>query len=124
MDADMNEKDVRPVQARSDTSRTNTDNALPKMGTGAVCVQWTRCGRASCRCTRGALHGPYHYLFWREGGRLRKRYIPALQVPAVAAACADRRRREANRCDAVRTAQTLWRALRALVREVEGDARG
>ena len=46
---------------------------LPKKG--AVCAQWKRCGRPSCRCVRGQLHGPYHCLFWREGGRLRKRYI-------------------------------------------------
>ena len=31
-----------------------------------------RCGRANCtRCP----HGPYWYAYWREGGRLRSRYI-------------------------------------------------
>jgi hypothetical protein len=31
-----------------------------------------RCGREGCsRCP----HGPYWYAYWREGGRLRSRYI-------------------------------------------------
>jgi hypothetical protein len=31
-----------------------------------------RCGRSNCtRCP----HGPYWYAYWREGGRLRSRYI-------------------------------------------------
>jgi hypothetical protein len=31
-----------------------------------------RCGRRGCtRCP----HGPYWYAYWREGGRLRSRYI-------------------------------------------------
>ena len=31
-----------------------------------------KCGRANCtRCP----HGPYWYAYWREGGRLRSRYI-------------------------------------------------
>jgi hypothetical protein len=31
-----------------------------------------RCGRPNCgRCP----HGPYWYAYWREGGRLRSRYI-------------------------------------------------
>ncbi len=31
-----------------------------------------RCGRETCsRCP----HGPYWYAYWREGGRLRSRYI-------------------------------------------------
>jgi hypothetical protein len=34
--------------------------------------EMVRCGRASCtRCP----HGPYWYAYWREGGRLRSRYI-------------------------------------------------
>jgi hypothetical protein len=34
--------------------------------------EMVRCGRATCgRCP----HGPYWYAYWREGGRLRSRYI-------------------------------------------------
>jgi hypothetical protein len=31
-----------------------------------------RCGREGCA---GCPHGPYWYAYWREGGRLRSRYI-------------------------------------------------
>ena len=38
-----------------------------------------RCGRTTCtRCP----HGPYWYAYWREGGRLRSRYI-GKHLPAV-----------------------------------------
>jgi len=41
-----------------------------------------RCGRANCtRCP----HGPYWYAYWREGGRLRSRYI-GKQLPEGAEA--------------------------------------
>ncbi|HYU58064.1 MAG TPA: hypothetical protein VEO00_08440 [Actinomycetota bacterium] len=40
-----------------------------------------RCGRRGCtRCP----HGPYWYAYWREGGRLRSRYI-GKHLPAGAA---------------------------------------
>lgn len=41
-----------------------------------------RCGRE--RCTR-CPHGPYWYAYWREGGRLRSRYI-GKQLPDDVAA--------------------------------------
>jgi hypothetical protein len=63
---------------------------LPKRG--ALCAQWKRCGRPACRCVGGQFHGPYHYLFWREDGRLRKRYVRQADVDAVRASTAEWRR--------------------------------
>jgi hypothetical protein len=37
-----------------------------------------RCGREGCG---GCPHGPYWYAYWREGGRLRSRYI-GKELPA------------------------------------------
>ena len=74
---------------------TRQPNSLPK--TGVVCRQWARCGRPTCRCARGELHGPYDYLFWREGGRLRKRYVRQADAEAARAACRERQRREEAR---------------------------
>ncbi|MFA5891197.1 MAG: hypothetical protein WDA27_09655 [Actinomycetota bacterium] len=35
-------------------------------------LEHVRCGKRGCtRCP----HGPYWYAYWREGGRLRSRYI-------------------------------------------------
>lgn len=44
----------------------------------AVTRRWerVRCGRAGCRCEKAeGRHGPYLYEYWREGGRVRKRYV-------------------------------------------------
>ena len=36
---------------------------------------WRTCGKPTCRCTRGQLHGPYLVRrFWRDG-KQQKRYI-------------------------------------------------
>lgn len=99
------------------SSATETVEALPK--TPAVCAQWVRCGKPGCRCARGEPHGPYYYLFWREGGRLRKRYVRAADAVAVAAACAARRDRERRWRRLVRANRQTWRALAAEVRAVE-----
>jgi len=85
---------------------------------GTVHVQRRLCGRPTCRCRRAHPHVG-HYLFWREGGRLRKRYVKASQVAAVRAACDERRLRERVGRAVVQSAREKWRALRALVREVE-----
>lgn len=41
----------------------------------AICQQYRKCGKASCKCNTGALHGPYFYYFYREDGKLKKSYI-------------------------------------------------
>jgi hypothetical protein len=37
--------------------------------------EYTRCGKATCRCTTGQGHGPYWFAYWSEAGRTRKEYI-------------------------------------------------
>ena len=38
--------------------------------------QFVRCGKEGCkRCAAGPGHGPYWYAVWRDGGRVRSRYI-------------------------------------------------
>ncbi len=71
-------------------SDTKTGGTSPKKG--ALCPQWVRCGKTACRCAHGELHGPYQYLFWREGGRRRKRYVRLADVADVQAALAEWRR--------------------------------
>jgi hypothetical protein len=102
-------------------AETKQRRALPKTGVGAVCSQWVRCGKPNCRCVTGALHGPYHYLFWRERGRLRKRYVPAGQAEALRRACKKRRQAERKARALLRQSREAWRELLALLREVERD---
>lgn len=88
---------------------------LPKTLPGVVCQQWVKCGRPDCRCARGSPHGPYFYRFYREGGRLRKRYVRAADVGRVREQCEARRQARqvlADWCE-------VWRRLAAQVREVE-----
>jgi hypothetical protein len=95
--------------------QTESRKTLPKTLAGVVRPQWVRCGRPSCRCARGQLHGPYHYRFWREGGRLRKAYVRPADLEQVRARCEARRQ-------ARRDHQAAWesfRELRTAVREME-----
>lgn len=34
-------------------------------------IRWVDCGKARCR----VMHGPYRYLCWREGRKLREKYM-------------------------------------------------
>ncbi len=49
---------------------------------GSLVEQMRRCGRASCRCATGDLHGPYAYFAQRRGGR-GMRYVPEALVSTV-----------------------------------------
>lgn len=47
-----------------------------------------RCGKPSCKCARGELHGPYFYRFVWEGGKQRKCYVRKEELQQIRAACA------------------------------------
>lgn len=79
-EAAVKKKDV----TASRRSRAPNDSAetLPKIK-GAVCAQW--------RVYKGKRLGPYYFLYWREGGKLRKRYVRPADLAATVAACAAHR---------------------------------
>jgi hypothetical protein len=53
---------------------TTAPLALPQ--TASYRPEYVRCGKAACtRCRTGAGHGPYWYAYWRQDGRLHKRYL-------------------------------------------------
>ena len=100
-------------------------SSLPKAASACWCrPQFVACGSPGCCCARGALHGPYCYLFWREQGRLRKRYVKPSEAPAVqaagAAAVAQRRQQQ----QAVRQWRQTWRALAAELQRIEHGCDG
>lgn len=100
----------------ADTLNTKGEETLPK--TGSFHRQWVRCGKPACRCLTGALHGPYHYLFWRDGGRLRKRYLRKNNVASVRTAHAMGRQNAQQGRERLRAAWETWRAAQTLLREV------
>lgn len=54
---------------------------LPKTVQASLQLQWKRCGKEGCRCSRGALHGPYFAIYWRMEGCQKKRYVRLEQLP-------------------------------------------
>ena len=66
---------------------------MPPEGTHTTYqLQYRRCGKPACRtCREGKGHGPYWYGYFREGGKLRSRYVgksrpDGLPPPAAAEA--------------------------------------
>jgi len=63
-----------PVAAPEVGTTTPTPHALPK--TASYRHESVRCGKVACsHCRAGAGHGPYWYAYWRQDGRLHKRYL-------------------------------------------------
>ena len=42
-------------------------------------TQYSRCGKPNCTCTTGKGHGPYQFVYWRENGKRRKKYLGKAQ---------------------------------------------
>ena len=106
---------------------------------GSLQARWTKCGKATCRCTGGEPHGPYYMYVVRLEGETVRRYIRLGVLPRMAAAVARRRRiqpsgramgrrlRDVRRLgDLVERAGALLRegdtdGLKALMAQVEED---
>ena len=103
--------------------KNKIENLLPKIVTqgGTVHKQFVRCGKLSCKCARGELHGAYHYYFVRVDGRLKKRYLKADEVEAIHAVCKARREDEKATRRQVRQAQLSVREIIARLRELQRD---
>lgn len=106
-------------ESRDKTVEKESAEMLPKMLPGMVYEQWRTCGKARCKCTRGELHGPYFYRFWREEGRLKKQYVPQAALQMVVAACNARRLSEMQRRHEQTRAHKKWQRLRNQLREME-----
>ncbi len=90
---------------------------LPKMLGGTVHQQFKKCGKATCKCARGELHGPYFYHYFRDGAVLSKRYLKASEVEEVRAACLARQKNEQQRRASDRVFWQKFRAFRTEMRE-------
>ena len=79
---------------RSSAPSAEPVHPVPKIAplAGVLRAERVRCGKPACRCARGALHGPYLYHRWREGGRQRRRYVKPDEAERVRAALAAWRR--------------------------------
>ena len=42
---------------------------------GSVIKKYKACGKGGCKCTRGALHGPFYYLTYKEEGKTKMIFV-------------------------------------------------
>ena len=115
----MNGKDVR--SGPLSISRSKCPDSLPKIQPlpGAVCPQMIRCGRENCRCSRGELHGPFHYRFYYSAGKPRKKYVRKQDLLAVRKACSIYKEQRIVWRTMIQDAQKQWRELREQLKEFE-----
>ncbi|SRR5579883_1129279 len=46
--------------------------------------QYRKCGKKPCKtCAEGKGHGPYWYMYWKEGNRVRTKYLGKSLPPGV-----------------------------------------
>lgn len=74
-------------------------------------------------------YGPYYFLMWREGGRLRKRYLKREEADAVRVACEERRAiereyRERGGKPYPGISKQEWNEARRYIRQMIRDAVG
>ena len=106
----------QPANPSEERNEPVSYRPIPSILPGTVCVQYVRCGKPTCACRAGKLHGPYHYRVWRVGGAVQKVYVRPEEVQAVSAAC------EAYG-QLSRTLRFLRRERQALTDRLERDVR-
>jgi Family of unknown function (DUF6788) len=82
---------------------------------GSLQPEHKRCGKPTCRCAIGELHGPYWRRYWREGGRRRRAYVRAADLERVRAGLAEWRRLHPP----ARSARDVLMELRLLFRQLD-----
>ena len=78
------------------------------MVAGSLVEQYVSCGKPTCRCARGAKHGPLYYLYWKEEGRSRSLYVPRDQVTELRGQLDNYRRCQAELSAVVRRQLRAW----------------
>ncbi len=69
---EIEERLRRAVQERRSSAPQRAVTAEQQFGSLTFRYETVRCGKANCtRCP----HGPYWYVYWKEGGRTRSRYV-------------------------------------------------
>lgn len=113
-------KMLRLVSEGGEEMKNKTEDLLPKIAAqgGTVHRQFVRCGKASCKCARGELHGPYYYHFVRVSGKLTKRYLKTHEVEQMRIACLARREENRTRRARSRASWLLIREMKARLRDL------
>ena len=126
-----NEKPLHKTAAPARVTRQPDPNAiLDSHGQvwalpGVVCVQYTRCGKPTCRCAQGGenLHGPYYVRCYRfSGGRQVRRYVRPDEVEATRAACQEWQQLQAQLRENRQKSALAFRLMARYLRSLERSA--
>lgn len=63
------------IENASDPVGQRVPKAEHRSGNKTYRSEMVRCGKKSCKCAEGKLHGPYWYAYWSEGGKTKSQYI-------------------------------------------------
>jgi len=99
--------------------RIKSKDLLPKIEPlpGSVCAQMKRCGRSNCRCLKGQLHGPYFYQFWRQGRKLRKKYVKKADFERVFKGCEARKENQREMRNLIKEINQAGKPILRMIRE-------
>ena len=89
---------------------------LNPQAVGYLTSEYVKCGKPTCRCRQGQLHGPYtylHYRAWENGAwRQHKKYVPRRKKDAVARQLALAKRADRSLTSLLAKSGTVRRAVR------------
>jgi hypothetical protein len=88
-------------QSRPSGNAVSATTCPKSSAIGSLHLEFKKCGKPNCRCTKGFPHGPYVYRRWREGGRQRRQHIPMSQFAATLQAV-ERARLERDTIDSLK----------------------
>lgn len=70
---EQEEKEAQAIQIRQRADREVVE--VREAHGGYFQLEYIKCGKPKCKCTKGKGHGPYWYQYWSEGGKTRSKYI-------------------------------------------------
>jgi len=79
----LSPRDLKALRAWLDQLIRRKEPAHEKLAGTAATRHYThrreyvKCGKQGCSCATGKGHGPYWYAYWREGKKLKKKYLGA-----------------------------------------------
>jgi hypothetical protein len=101
-------------------TKTKTAKLLPKTANqitnGGIYSQRVRCGKSTCKCSRGALHTGY-YFFTRLNGKLIKLYIRKADLIEFSSLVDEAKARRTKGRNIVRKNLEMLKGLRLELRE-------
>ena len=121
-------KKIVPAPSTSPALSKKAGESLHKIVTTpayrfSICAQYVKCGKSNCKCASGQFHGPYFAAFWKENGRIRKRYIRLADVEQMRELSEQPRQlmQDISKCGSyVRELKALVRDYEKLVRQFAG----